>query len=127
MNIIYAITIFSSKNFYDIFKNIVQRQRPPLELLHYHQLDDFSFPSGHSYNIMILFGVLIYIIFKYSKNNIIKYSSAAICTIMIMLVGLSRLLLGVHYPTDVIAGFLLGLTTVFTICIIDKQISSDKN
>ena len=125
LNLMYAVSIVSSKNVYDLFKHIVQRQRPPLELQHNQQLDSFSFPSGHSYCITVLFGVLIYVIFRYCKNNFLKYTLTAICVIMILLVIFSRLLLGVHYPTDVIAGFLLGLTTVFTICLIDKQICSE--
>lgn len=107
-------------DFIKLIKGIIQRTRPPFELQLFTHPKDFSFPSGHTFDATIFFGLLIYIISKYVKNNITKYTLCSICVIMIMLVGLSRILLGVHYPTDVLAGFLLGLTIVFAVSIIDR-------
>ncbi len=111
----------TAKGFIEAIKNIIQRPRPPIELQPFSHPDTFSYPSGHSYSIMILLGLLIYIIVKHSKINIIKYALVTIFSLTIVLVGLSRLLLGVHYPTDVISGFLLGLIVIATIYTIDKQ------
>ncbi len=102
-------------------KDIFQRHRPPIELQPYSHPQDYSFPSGHSYNIVILAGILICIISKYVKNKIIRYILSSVCIVIAIFVGLSRLMLGVHYPTDVLAGFLLGATVVTTIWIINTK------
>ncbi|MBR1680312.1 phosphatase PAP2 family protein [bacterium] len=110
---VYGITLF--------IKNIIQRHRPPFELQGLYHLHDYSFPSGHSFSIMLCLGMLICIIFKYVDNRVLKYFSSAICLLLVFMVGLSRLILGVHYPTDVLAGFLLGITLISLVWIIDKK------
>jgi len=91
-----------------ITKNLFHIPRPPAEL----NLVDphgFSFPSGHSMVSMVFYGLLVYFCFKYIKNVWIKMSSIFILVLLVILIGLSRIYLGVHYPSDVIGGFSLGL------------------
>lgn len=68
-------------------------------------LQGFSFPSLHATNVTIIFS---FIMAEIRKNWV-----TAICCFLIFLVCLSRLFLGVHYPTDVIAGVILGIIIVF--------------
>ena len=119
--IMYIICNYSAHSVILMIKDIVQRQRPPFELQQLHHLEDYSFPSGHSYSIMLLLGLLIYLIFKHIKNKTVKILTATFCTTGILLVGWSRMMLGEHYPTDVLAGYLLGLFIICGIRIIDKK------
>lgn len=89
-----------------ILKNIYKRERP---LLSVYLEDSFSFPSGHSVMAVALYGFIIYFIISQIKNIIIKRIVFIIGFIFILLIGLSRLYLGVHYFSDVIGGFLVGL------------------
>ncbi|MDX5347144.1 MAG: phosphatase PAP2 family protein [Hymenobacteraceae bacterium] len=68
----------------------------------------FSFPSGHATTAMALFGFLTYFIIRYSKTWSSKVFLFIVCLILILLVGFSRIYLGVHYLSDVLAGFLVG-------------------
>ena len=89
--------------------------------MHY---DSYSFPSGHSFHSVIFLGLIIYVIHKYIKNSIIKVILECFCLFGILLIGLSRLILGVHYPTDVTGGFLLGTIVVLTVILIDGIVSN---
>lgn len=93
-----------------LLKLLFQRERPTLE--HLVSESSFSFPSGHSVTSMVVFGTLIFILPVLIKNQAIRYSLQALLGFMILLMGISRVYLGVHYPSDVIGGFLLGSSWV---------------
>lgn len=95
-----------------LFKEIFKKLRPPLEY-HLTNVDGYSFPSGHMLIAVCLYGTLIYIIFKLIKINRLKYTLSALLMLLIFLIGLSRIYLGVHYPTDLLAGLFLGISIVF--------------
>ena len=60
------------------------------------------------------YGFIIYLIQKHIKNKKIKNILTIVISINIILIGFSRIYLGVHYPTDIIAGFCLGITYLIT-------------
>ena len=97
---------------------VIQRQRPTgfriIEEIGY------SFPSGHSSSNMAFYGLLIYYIYKSVKNKKARNLVCGLLGVLIFLIGISRIYLGVHYTSDVIAGFLFGLS----ICIISSIIST---
>ncbi len=72
----------------------------------------FSFPSGHAVGSMVVYGFLGYLIAK--KLHHYKGYVYAIASALILAIGLSRLYLGVHYPTDVIAGYGIGFLWLTT-------------
>lgn len=73
---------------------------------HLIQETSFSFPSGHALGSMVLYGLIAYLLSKfYPQFSFLIYS---LITIIIILIGLSRLYLGVHWPTDIIAGYGVG-------------------
>lgn len=97
-----------------ILKHIVQRPRPIENRLI--EESGYSFPSGHSMASMAFYGLIIYFIFKYIKNKKARNTLCILLSILIILIGISRIYLGVHYASDVLAGFVLSIAylAVFT-------------
>lgn len=89
-----------------ILKNIYKRERP---LLSVYLEDSFSFPSGHSVMAVALYGFIIYFFILNARKSSTKKILFLLGFIFIFLIGLSRLYLGVHYFSDIIGGFLIGL------------------
>ena len=91
-----------------ILKHIVQRERPT----EFRIIDEsgYSFPSGHSMVSTAFYGFLIYLIYKKVENKYLKWGLITLLSIVIILIGTSRIYLGVHYTSDVIAGFLISIS-----------------
>jgi len=93
-----------------VIKDVVRRPRPEFaaKFLHY---SSWSFPSGHSMGSLIGFAMLAYTIVRVGKieSMRVKVSVWVGALIMIALVGYSRIYLGVHYLSDVVAGYTLGV------------------
>lgn len=90
-----------------ILKLIVARERP--NVLRLVSEEGYSFPSGHAMVSMGFYGFLIYLIYTNIKNKKIKYLLITFLSILILLIGISRIYLGVHYATDIIGGFIIGI------------------
>ena len=93
------------------FKNIYQRPRP--EILHLVEEKGFSFPSGHSLAVTIMVGTLIVILSQRIKNTVWRKIVQILLSLYILSVLVSRIYLGVHYPSDVIASLCVGLGVLF--------------
>ncbi len=91
----------------NLLKVIITRDRPNINRLVTET--GYSFPSGHSITSMVLYGYLIYLIYKYIDNKKIKIPLIIILSLLIVTIGFTRIYLGVHYTSDVIGGFLLGV------------------
>ena len=68
----------------------------------------FSFPSGHAMMSLGIYGFLIYLLLLSDKNKISQIIGTVSLVLLIFLIGISRIYLGVHYATDVIAGFIIS-------------------
>jgi membrane-associated phospholipid phosphatase len=102
-----------------LLKGLFDRKRPSVPLLFHAK--GLSFPSGHALMSVTFYGLIIYIIFKSVKNPTIKWSLIGLLIILIMIIGMSRVYLRVHYATDVIAGYCIGfLWLVFTVWMLNK-------
>ena len=89
-----------------IIKFIMQRPRPT----EFRIIEEtgYSFPSGHSMVILAFYGYLIYLIYKYINNKHLKRTLIIILSVLICIIGVSRIYLGVHYTSDVLGGFLIS-------------------
>ena len=94
-------------------KLFFQRERP-LEWMIVSE-KGFSFPSGHAMVSSAFYGVLIYLIWKTNIEKKSKIILTIILSLLILFIGLSRIYLGVHYASDVIAGFTISLSYVIII------------
>ena len=91
-----------------LLKQILQRPRPT----EYRIIEEsgYSFPSGHSMVSMAFYGYIIYLIYKYVENKYVKWILISLLSVLICLIGVSRIYLGVHYTSDVLAGFFVSIS-----------------
>lgn len=96
--------------FNNLFKIIFRRNRPLLIALI--KETGYSYPSGHAMISILFFGTISYLV---SKSNL-KYKNIirVVIGIFIIIIGISRIYLGVHYASDIIGGYLLGLIVLLS-------------
>lgn len=94
-----------------LLKLVVQRARPVLDEP-VSAASGFSFPSGHALNAALGVTVLLVILWRPLAHRGHRASALAIGVLLVLATALDRLLLGVHFPTDVAAGVLIGVLTV---------------
>lgn len=85
-------------------KSLFQRERPTLYRII--EANGFSFPSGHSMAAFTMYGVLAFLLWRHIPTSLGRATLIVCSTAMITAIGLSRIYLGVHYPSDVFGGFL---------------------
>lgn len=102
-----------------LLKGLFDRERPNVPLLFHAK--GLSFPSGHALMSVTFYGLLIYMIFKDVDNKPLKWTLISLLVLLIIIIGMSRVYLRVHYATDVIAGYCIGfLWLVFTVWLLNK-------
>ena len=106
--------------FYKPMKHIFLRARPDATL-HLVQQGGYSFPSGHSVTSVIFYGLMLYLLNRHCKNEKVKKILSAVCGILALTIGPSRIYVGVHWPTDVLAGWCIGGAVLLTAsCILER-------
>lgn len=105
-----------------ILKRIFIRPRPDYGML---TLTGYSFPSGHSMASVAFYGYLAYLIHKSKIKH--KKTYIGILILIVTLIGISRIYLGAHYATDVIAGFMISLSYLLLFIIITMEDKHEKN
>ena len=89
-----------------LLKWIFQRERPTLNRLI--DATGYSFASGHSMVSFIFYGMLGMLVYMFLASRLSKMITIMVSAVLILMIGTSRIYLGVHYPSDVIAGFAAG-------------------
>ena len=101
-------------------KNLFERPRPQLHPL-VHETS-YSFPSGHSMNSFVFYFALSYFIFLNKRNIKLGIILTIFSSILVLLIGISRIYLGAHFPSDVIAGYVAGLCWFVMVLLFEKTI-----
>lgn len=103
-------------------KDLIQRPRPELAPL-VDLTNSYSFPSGHAMNAFAFYSLLSYFAFHFTRKKKFTIVISFFALILILLVGVSRVYLGVHYPSDVIAGFIAGFWVFVTGVLIERTVA----
>ena len=107
-------------------KTFYQRARPE-PLFEYALPPSYSFPSGHALGSFCFFGILAWILAANApttRGKLMLYVTAAL---LVLAIGLSRIYLGVHYPTDVAAGYLIAAVWTLTVIFADRSLLRNRN
>lgn len=116
-----GIAVSCSATIQTIIKVIVHRPRPPVENFLILQ-GGFSFPSGHSCSGLVFYGLFAYLLLYTTVDKTVYKTVGILFIVLAIIIGLSRIYVGVHYPTDVLGGWSLGLAILtVAISIIEKR------
>lgn len=111
--VLFVVAVLGTKIWNDLLKNMFERDRP-VE----HRLVEevgYSFPSGHSMVAFAFYGILAFLLWRHLRTRTARTVVILLAITMTLLIGVSRIYLGVHYPSDVLGGYLasacwLGVT-----------------
>ncbi|AIY04632.1 phosphoesterase PA-phosphatase related protein [Planococcus sp. PAMC 21323] len=90
-----------------LLKHLYLRDRPSIN----EAIDavGYSFPSGHSMGSLIFYGFVIYLVIRTRQRPWIQMTAVSVLSLLIIAIGTSRIYLGAHFPSDVLAGYIAGL------------------
>ncbi len=91
-----------------LLKELFERPRPSA-VVHIDTVSSPSFPSGHAMTSLIVYGSVAYLVGRLEPTPRMRRTTWCFAILIILLIGISRIYLGVHYPSDVLAGFMAGL------------------
>jgi undecaprenyl-diphosphatase len=100
-------------------KILVQRHRPRWSTLH--QWENYSFPSGHTLGATAVYGMFAVLMARRARRRSVSWLCLAGAGAVSLAVGVSRVCLGVHFPLDVVGGWLGGLALVLLGCWLDSK------
>lgn len=102
-----------------VLKHYVHRTRPDTLYVSEMYFKTSSFPSGHAFSAMVVCALFAFLAVKYIPG-MWGWISATALVVFALLVGISRIVVGAHYPTDVLAGWLLGIFFAVLIIVVVK-------
>jgi undecaprenyl-diphosphatase len=104
-----AFVVAVGSEFGSVIKTVAGRTRPPIEFMLIRSPLSRSFPSGHALGSILFYGVVAFVLLRATDSTPRRRLAVVLaCAAAIFLVGLSRVYLGVHWPTDVLASWCLG-------------------
>lgn len=118
--LIFSFILFVGIELNLFLKIVFSRPRP--NLLPLVVETTYSFPSGHAMNSFIFYGSLSYFVFRKLANKKLAGVLIAVCFFLIFAIGVSRVYLGAHYPSDVLAGFATGFLWFCVVLLFEKTL-----
>jgi membrane-associated phospholipid phosphatase len=122
---LFAITMIGASLLNISLKLAFKRPRP-VPFFNLLPPETYSFPSGHSLTSCVFFGAFAAILSARIKRKRVRTAVWTVATTMFLLIGLSRIYLGVHYTTDVIAGFAAALIWILVVRFVEMQLTRRK-
>jgi membrane-associated phospholipid phosphatase len=119
---LFAITMIGAGVLNVTLKLAFKRPRP-VPFFNLTAPETYSFPSGHSLTSACFFGALAAIVTARVKSRRVQLIVWIVCTLMFLLVGFSRIYLGVHHTTDVIAGFAAAFVWILVVRFVEMQLA----
>ena len=95
----------------NVIKIIIRRSRP--DVIKLVTETSFSYPSGHTMASVSIYGIIIYLLLNSNINKTVKYISSVGLSLLILLIGISRIYLGAHYMSDIIGAMLVSTIWLF--------------
>ncbi|MCL5959752.1 MAG: phosphatase PAP2 family protein [Chloroflexi bacterium] len=109
----------------NVFKILVDRSRPIPGLVEVlFPMGGNGFPSGHVTHFVVFYGFLAYLSFVHERPRSLRVSAVVLAVFLSLSVGLSRIYLGAHWPSDVIGGYLLGATALVVLIALYRGVAS---
>ncbi|GGJ92172.1 phosphatidylglycerophosphatase B [Lentibacillus kapialis] len=122
--LVFALGTLSSYGVNILIKHLVERERPAI--LAAADAEGFSFPSGHAMISMVCYGLFAYFLVKKLSSSRLVLIAQISPALLILLIGISRYVINVHYLTDVLAGFILGFIYLMGLIYIYEWLKSSK-
>jgi membrane-associated phospholipid phosphatase len=108
----------------EVAKIIIARPRPSLDEVEIIlAANGYSFPSGHSSSAVILFGFLAWLAIVRIGTPLLRAGAVLACVATILLIGLSRVYLGAHWPSDVVGGYAFGLLVLLLLIAVHRRLA----
>jgi undecaprenyl-diphosphatase len=101
-------TILAAWGLSNLLKELVRRARPVLDQP-VESAAGFSFPSGHAANTAAMTTTLVVLVWPSLRSRVLRVAAVAGAAVLTVATGVDRVMLGVHYPSDVVAGVLFGV------------------
>lgn len=96
-----------------LLKTVFGRERPRVfEWRGHYSVETASFPSGHALGALVAYVLLAYLVVRLQAGRGLQYLTVGFAVLVVTMIGLTRIYLGVHYPSDVLAGYAVGLAWV---------------
>lgn len=113
------------RGFHTLVKDAVDRPRPDATLVHVtERADGSSFPSGHTVSTAVLFGVLFFVVPRVVREPLLRAMLQVFCLVVLAAAGPARVYVGVHWPSDVLGGYLLAFLALLPVVALLRRVDA---
>ena len=101
--LLFGTVVVGTVVFNEILKQFFHRARPDFHRLI--EAGGYSFPSGHAMSAFAFYGIVAFLLWRHISNQLGRTVLILVSIIFILMIGISRIYLGVHYPSDIVGGY----------------------